>query len=67
MTDDERVCRNVIGYVESYVEADEDGRALVHRLTEELHDLKATGRLTIPGPPLDADPADSPAAADDAD
>src|SRR4051812_37481770 len=27
MTDEERVCRNVISYVESYVESDEDGRA----------------------------------------
>ncbi len=57
MSDDERVCRNVIDYVQSYVEGDEDGRALIHRLTEDLNQLKAAGRLTIPGPPLDADRA----------
>jgi hypothetical protein len=57
MTDDERVCRNVIGYVEAGVEGDEDGRALIHRLTEELETLKATGRLHLPGPPVDMDAA----------
>jgi hypothetical protein len=60
-TDDERLCRNVISYVESYVEPDEDGRALVHRLYEEMNRLKASGRLTVPGPPLDTAPADGPA------
>jgi hypothetical protein len=63
-SDDERLCRNVISYVETYAEADEDGRALVYRLTEEMNRLKAAGRLTVPGPPLDSAPADSP---DDAD
>jgi hypothetical protein len=57
MTDDERLCRNVIGYVEAGGEGDEDGRALIHRLTEELQTLKATGRLQLPGPPVDLDAA----------
>lgn len=62
MTDEERVCRNVISYVESYVESDEDGRALVHRLCEQLGGLKSSARLHLPGPPVDLDAA---VAADD--
>jgi hypothetical protein len=57
MTDEERVCRNVISYVETAVDGDEDGRALIHRLHEDLHHLKSSGRLRLPGPPLNLDSA----------
>jgi hypothetical protein len=57
VTDDERLCRNVIGYVEAGGETDEDGRALIYRLTEQLETLKAIGRLHLPGPPVDLDAA----------
>jgi hypothetical protein len=51
-TDDERICRNVIGFVEAAVEQDEDGRYTVHRLNEELWRLADSGTLVLPGPPV---------------
>jgi hypothetical protein len=51
-TDDERICRNVIGFVESYVKSDEDGCHLVYRLNAELRQLVDGGRLKLPGPPV---------------
>jgi hypothetical protein len=55
MSDEERVCRNVIGYVESYADGDEDGRATIHRLQEDLQRLKASGSIHLPGPAIDLD------------
>jgi hypothetical protein len=51
-TDDERMCRNVISFVESAVTSDEDGRYVVYRLNEELNRLLANGDVELPGPPV---------------
>src|SRR5690349_9198789 len=51
-TDDERMCRNVIGFVESAVASDEDGRYVIYRLNQELNHLLASGELKLPGPPV---------------
>jgi hypothetical protein len=55
MSDEERMCRNVISYVESFVEGDEDGRALIHRLNEDLHHIVDVGSIHLPGPAIDLD------------
>jgi hypothetical protein len=51
-TDDERICHNVIAFVEAAVNSDEDGRYTVYRLTEELRRLADGGTLVLPGPPV---------------
>jgi len=56
--DDERICRNVIGYAETCLEDAGDGRLKVRKLYDELAALKARGKLVIPGPALSVTASD---------